>query len=99
MKATNIPDEFYHCKDDRVRLSIIPGDDEMLKSMLATLHRGDSVVGQFRMDWEHWPFKGELLADTFGQVLDRFAAIGRALRKSNTRHKPLMDNHSDHDEC
>ena len=54
---------------------------ETRKNTLVSLYRGDEIIGQFLMDWDHFPFTSELLVSgNLGEVYDILAERGRKLR-------------------
>ena len=74
-KASEVPS--LH-RDQRRRMSYTIGDDNSTYDMLVTLSQGDQVLGQFRMDWEHWPFQPELISrsNAWMKVIDILYELG-----------------------
>lgn len=93
MKWAKISKEASITKGSGGRLVFSGGDKKSMRDMLATVYRGDIVSGQFRMDWEHWPFQSKLIAQSTAlmTVIDRLADIGRMVREKKERRVESYD--------
>lgn len=68
--------------DSQMFLRFETDDNTSLDDVIATLYRGEEVIGRVRMDWSHWPFQEDLLMEgSLGGAFKTLSERGRQVRK------------------